>query len=877
MSVKEQFYNKRPLVLFDPRGSQRIDPRFRYSRPSAATYFDINGVIRTAAVGEPRFAYDPATRTLRGVLREQQSTNQLLQSQDLTSTPWGATSNLQIDPAGTIAPDGTLTGISVSPVPGSGTVNRAVSQGNVSLLANKTYTFSFYVKCLAFQAARGITIRIGLNDGTEIISAIIDLNQHVIGSSSVVGSAFKNPRTNYKLVNNGWYQLSITFEVTSELAASVVALWYSNFGGSLDTAGTYFLWGLQLEVSDFSTSYIPTTTVAVTRSADLLSLENTFIPQESSAYIDSQLDFSSESTLISLANASNEKVNLDIKALPATFNSPALVYEIADNKEITLPIPVPLPGDQRNIITFGDVNTHYQVGYSRKSPAFALDVPSNLTKIGIGHDVTDPSRGFNGTISRFYLWSGEIPPEIARGLVRGDFILQDTSDVQAVNPDALALIFNTQGAELSGDTEIVFRIHGTPNDITIDWGDGVIESYTGVVTVAHIYAVPGVYLVQITGALVNIRFGGADTNNQGSDLLAITQNNLDWQPTNLDDAFNGASGLQSASLAFMPSTSLVTTAQRAWLGCSSLTTFPLLDFSNTTNLSSAWRDCAALTTFPLINTSNVTGVGQAWQNCPSLQSFPLIDTGNVTNFTNAWRDCLQLTSFPAINTSKATNISTAWRGCSGLTAFPSIDTSNVTNASGAWQSCTGLTSFPLLDLSKCTNLGGTWSGCSLTSFPLIDTSSCTNFNSTFGGYAGSSFPVLDTSKGTNFSLCWNGCQSLISFPELDFSSAEGLLSTAVITNTGFYRAWSNCPVLASFPANRFDTVAATNFFDAFSNCALSAQSIENILVSINTANTSNGILTLSGGTNAQKVNWTTDANDAYDALIARGWTITFRA
>jgi hypothetical protein len=60
------------------------------------------------------------------------------------------------------------------------------------------------------------------------------------------------------------------------------------------------------------------------------------------------------------------------------------------------------------------------------------------------------------------------------------------------------------------------------------------------------------------------------------------------------------------------------------------------------------------------------------------------------------------------------------------------------------------------------------------------------------------------------------------------------------------------------------------------NCALTAQSIENILVSINTANTSNGNLGLSGGTNAVKTSWTANANTAYDALVARGWTITFR-
>jgi len=73
------------------------------------------------------------------------------------------------------------------------------------------------------------------------------------------------------------------------------------------------------------------------------------------------------------------------------------------------------------------------------------------------------------------------------------------------------------------------------------------------------------------------------------------------------------------------------------------------------------------------------------------------------------------------------------------------------------------------------------------------------------------------------------------------------------------------------------TLIATAFSNAFLNCALTAQSIENILTSLVTNGQSNITLTLSGGTNATKTTWTANANTAYDALIARGWTITFRA
>jgi hypothetical protein len=68
----------------------------------------------------------------------------------------------------------------------------------------------------------------------------------------------------------------------------------------------------------------------------------------------------------------------------------------------------------------------------------------------------------------------------------------------------------------------------------------------------------------------------------------------------------------------------------------------------------------------------------------------------------------------------------------------------------------------------------------------------------------------------------------------------------------------------------FDTVTAINFTNAFLSTALNETSIDNILVSINTANTSGGTFTQSGGS-APSV---ATGRPAIDALRARGWTVT---
>jgi len=220
-----------------------------------------------------------------------------------------------------------------------------------------------------------------------------------------------------------------------------------------------------------------------------------------------------------------------------------------------------------------------------------------------------------------------------------------------------------------------------------------------------------------------------------------------------------------------------------------------------------------------------TDLTNAWYSASNMTSFvcPFDVTSGVTNLENTWNNCLRLASFPQINTSSVINFSRAWRVCQSLTSFPQIDTSSGINFSEAWRLCQSLTSFP----------------------------------------------QIDTSSGINFSLAWYNCNQITSFPLLDMSSA-----------TTFNAAWVYCAKLATFPAHMFDTTGAlvpTAFNDAFSFCALTAQSIENILVSLDTNGATGITLSIDGGTNAAKTTWSAAAVTAYDNLIVKGWTISFNA
>ena len=404
----------------------------------------------------------------------------------------------------------------------------------------------------------------------------------------------------------------------------------------------------------------------------------------------------------------------------------------------------------------------------------------------------------------------------------------------------------------------------TNGSVTVDWGDGAVETLT---TAVHTFTNGGGYhdigFRLNSGTFFKPNINGNAT--YGPRVIAVGPAPASMK-VDASAGFYGCSALRLLDATLDPTGS--TDLQLAWLNCTNLASFPLINTAAVTNFFGAWQSCTSLALFPLINTAAVTNFRQAWNGCSGLTSFPLINTAAGTNFQEAWAGCSSLTSFPLINTGAGTNFYSAWNGCSGLTSFPLINTAAGTNFREAWRYCSALTSFPLINTAAGTNFWGAWENCSnLTSFPLINTAAGTDFFIAWLNCTNlTSFPLINTAAGTNFLGAWQGCTSLTSFP---------LINTAAGTN--FQQAWNNCTNLATFPANVFNTtgtLVAGAFASAFNGCALTATSIENILTSLVTNGQSNITLTLSGGTNANTSTWSAAAKYAYLTLIARGWTIT---
>ena len=119
----------------------------------------------------------------------------------------------------------------------------------------------------------------------------------------------------------------------------------------------------------------------------------------------------------------------------------------------------------------------------------------------------------------------------------------------------------------------------------------------------------------------------------------------------------------------------------------------------------------------------------------------------------------------------------------------------------------------------------------------------------------------DFSQVSNFQRAFRGCSSITAILSLDFSSATNCQEL-------FYFA-SN---ITTFPANMFDNSPATNYTNAFARTNLTTQSIDNILVSIDTAGGTSGTFNQSYGSAPSAVGLA-----AKDSLVAKGWTVVYTA
>ena len=236
-----------------------------FTRASSGTYVGSDGLIKSATTNEARFDHNPTTGESLGLLVEEARTNNLLQSEDFSST-W-TLSNIAVTANSVVAPDGTTTADTIAPPADGLTVTRFLRQ-NPILTTQQAYTLSVFVK-VGTATTNGISLYV--SDSTAINNFRANFNLFNLTTSST-STGWAVPTATIVPYSNGWYRCILT-GVTSTVHVSLRAqIYLSVFGTVPDTYGSIHVWGADLQAGSFPTSYISTTSATVTRAADVASI-----------------------------------------------------------------------------------------------------------------------------------------------------------------------------------------------------------------------------------------------------------------------------------------------------------------------------------------------------------------------------------------------------------------------------------------------------------------------------------------------------------------------------------------------------------------------------------------------------------------------------
>ena len=230
----------------------------RATTPTAGRSTRINkdGLIELVADNVPRLDY-PLGGAVNGcpaLLVEPAATNLFQRSQELNDAYW-TPSNVTPTPnsTGTLDPFGGNNAELVTKTSGINTVARISRTAPFSTTG--THTLSVFAKA---SVGNLFSLRLDANGNTANTSFTFSTKTLVNSGANVISSSFQE-------FPNGWFRISLTANVTSTGWTVDPILLFIN-----PTNDAFWVFGAQLEVGSVATSYIPTTTQAIARAADVI-------------------------------------------------------------------------------------------------------------------------------------------------------------------------------------------------------------------------------------------------------------------------------------------------------------------------------------------------------------------------------------------------------------------------------------------------------------------------------------------------------------------------------------------------------------------------------------------------------------------------------
>lgn len=249
--------------------SGTLDPRITFTRASSATYVNSAGVLSTATTDAPRFDYKPVTLAPLGLLIEEQRTNSIRNNTmqgaaagtpGTIPTNWGSTGSGLGTLTQTVVDIGTQNGINYIDYRFFGTTS-TVSYG---------YSFETPTQIVASpgQVWTGSCYFNVVGGSTTNITSIAIANA---GRSSVGATLEFFPGPDIKDTTS-LTRYALTSTLVNASTARVSNSFIISFASGVAIDITIRIGLPQLELGAFATSVIPTTTVELTRAADVASV-----------------------------------------------------------------------------------------------------------------------------------------------------------------------------------------------------------------------------------------------------------------------------------------------------------------------------------------------------------------------------------------------------------------------------------------------------------------------------------------------------------------------------------------------------------------------------------------------------------------------------
>jgi len=222
-----------------------------------STRINKDGFIETVLDNVPRLDY-PLGGAVNGcpaLLVEPSATNLFQRSEEFNNAYW-TPSNVTPTPnsTGTLDPFGGNNAELITKTSAVNTV-AGISRG-APFSATGTHTLSVFIKS---SVGNSVLLRMDSVNNTANTAFTFSTKTFSNSGANFISSSFQE-------FSNGWFRLSLTASVQSTVWNVDVIQLFSN-----PTNDAFWIFGAQLETGSVPTSYIPTTTAAVTRSAEIIS------------------------------------------------------------------------------------------------------------------------------------------------------------------------------------------------------------------------------------------------------------------------------------------------------------------------------------------------------------------------------------------------------------------------------------------------------------------------------------------------------------------------------------------------------------------------------------------------------------------------------